>query len=1398
MGVDGTLHYVLLEAYTGPEVPSAAVERRQPLGVLPSGLFAVEAEDMPGLLLAVETLDNLAVQHADLAIETLARLWWNKRPNDPARRLGLALVAASPDALRSQLATARRRLASGSLGTSTGAGLFLTERPIGPGGQVAFVFPGIGNHFAGMGRDFSARWPEVFRGLEAETLRLRSQLAPGAAWDEAELPEFPDHRAPILGQVVLGTLMTDLWRRFGVQPDAVIGYSLGESAALFATRAWTERDAMHTRLDASPLFRTELNGPCEAARRAWRLPAGEPVDWIAGIVTAAPEAVRAALVDIPRAYLLIINTNNECVVGGRRRAIERLVAALGGRFLPLPVVSTVHCEIARQVEAAYRALHSLATTAPEGVRVYSAGWGRSYIPDRATAAEAIVAQALDTVDFPAVIRRAYDDGVRVFLEMGPGASCARLIRTILDERPHLARSTCSTGEDTVETVLELLGRLIAERVPVDLSALYGDESRATAAAPSEPVPAARLLTVTVGGHPFQPIVPAVIRPEPLSHHDHGPEARPTVTAPAALVPALSTATMEFRSDDALTSAIVHAESGRGQAHAAFLRQADGLGQTMANHMAFQMALVDALLNAPAGALRLPTERFRPIPPMPVESLRIARDFEPAGDEPPRALDRARCLEFAVGSIGKVLGTQFAPIDAHPTRVRLPAEPLMLVDRITAIEGEPLSMTSGRVVTEHDVHADDWYLDGGKVPACIAVESGQADLFLSGFLGIDYETNGEAVYRLLDAVIVFHRGLPVAGEVIRYDIAISEFFRQGDMILFRFHFDSTINGQPLLTMRDGCAGFFTAEALAAGQGVIRRGLDQKPLPGKRPHDWKPLAPMAVESYTAAQVDALRRGDLFAAFGASFAGLHLAESAYLPSGRMTLLHRVSHLDPTGGRFGLGLIRGELDIAPDDWFITCHFIDDQVMPGTLMYECCLHTLRIFLTRLGWVPEVDGVAYEPVPGVASRLRCRGQVLGSTRLAVFEITVKEIGYRPEPYAIADALMYADGKPIVEVADMTLQMTGLDRATVERSWQNCGETRSLVNTPAQILAFAHGNPSEAFGAPFRPFDTERFLARLPSPPYSFLDRVVSTDAAPYVLAAGGTVEAEYDVPADAWYFAADRQERMPFAVLLEIPLQVCGWMSAYLGSALTSDDDLCYRNLGGSATAFENVTPATGTLSNRIKITRVSNSGGMIIQHFDFETRAGDRLVYRGDTYFGFFRREALANQVGIRDAAPYRLTDAERARARSFDYPRDAPFPGDMLRMIDRVHAFVPDGGPHGLGVIEGSMTVDPSAWFFEAHFYQDPVVPGSLGLESFLQLLKVISFDRWGTTTAGFEPIGLGDTHRWVYRGQILPTDHRVTTRAVVTAIDDAQRRLKADGFLEVDGRVIYQMNDFTLRLN
>ncbi|WP_435007871.1 beta-ketoacyl synthase N-terminal-like domain-containing protein [Tundrisphaera lichenicola] len=1487
-GVDGNVAHAVLEAHE----PSGLLEP-QPIGPRPSALFVIEADEPSGLLRGLGELETSARSWGG-PIERLARDWWRAHPSDPARKLAVTLVADGVGALRERLELARRKVdgSTDPRGRLTD-GVAYSPEPLGPGSGLAFVFPGMGNHFDGMGRELSAHWPEILRVQDRENGLLRSQMAEGTYWNNSPPAEFKDHRASIFGQVSFGTFVTDLLRSFGVAPDAAIGYSLGETTALFSLHAWTDRDEMFRRFDASPLFRTDLAGPCQAARLSWKLPDDEPVDWIAGILQRPAEVVREAIGAIPRAYLLIVNTDSQVVVGGQGDSIRQLVEVVGGRFHPLPLVSTVHCEIVREVEQAYHDLHLLRTTPPAQVRFYSGSSGESYELDRESAADSILAHALHGVDFPKVIRGAYDDGIRTFVEVGPGGSCTRMIGEILAGQPHLALAATPSDRDPVADLLAALGRLIAERYPVDLAALYGQGVEKNE-------PKGRTIRVEVGGRPFDP--PPI--PSPPSVASFGQDDPPEVASfdepePAGMASfgdSHSTEMASFRPfhpaevasfgpvlqalreptpvpttarpapptiSNPLLNQVFATETARAGAHEAFLRTSEAIGQSMARQMALQLELIERMASGGNGFVPAPEFDRSHFDPIVIEALEPpASEFPgvhfseastPQG--PPPALDRRACLEFAVGRIGDVLGPDFAAIDANPTRVRLPDEPLMLVDRILNIEGTPRSMTTGRVVTEHDIFPGAWYLDGGKIPTCIAVEAGQADLFLSAYLGIDFETKGLAVYRLLDAVVTFDRELPEPGQVIHYDIAIDGFFRQGDSRLFRFRFTATVDGEPLMTMKDGCAGFFTDQALAAGQGIVKTALDRRPMVGVKPDDWSPPVPMSEESMSDAQVEALRRGDLPGAFGPRFEGLALADPIRLPGGLMRLVDRVLAIEPEGGRFGLGLIRAEADIRPEDWFMTCHFVDDRVMPGTLMFECCLHTLRIFLMRMGWIGEAGQVACQPVPGVPSRLKCRGQVIESTKKVTYEVTIKELGYRPEPYAIVDALMYADGKPIVEITDMSLRMTGLDREMLARIWARSGSVsptlphgeglpvcptlppgegrgeghlqaggaggrltaktwgragdphpnplpggeggrqKSPLYDTSKILAFAIGKPSEAFGDRYRIFDEGRIIARLPGPPYQFLDRVVEVSGEPWKMVAGPRAVAEYDVPPDAWYFEADRQDRMPFAVLLETALQPCGWLAAYVGSALTSDVDLSFRNLGGSAVQIAPVGPDIGTLTTSATLTKVSKSGGMIIQQYDFEMTSEGRPIYRGETTFGFFSKASLANQVGIRDAVLW--SEPGEGHPKPTPFPRESPFPDGRWGMIDRVEEYHPEGGPQGLGFIRGTKDVDPSEWFFKAHFHQDPVCPGSLGLESFQQLLKVVAGRRWGARPgARFESTGLGDLHRWTYRGQILPTDHLVTVRAVITAIDDARRWIQADGFLDVDGRVIYGMKDFTLR--
>jgi 3-hydroxymyristoyl/3-hydroxydecanoyl-(acyl carrier protein) dehydratase len=533
-------------------------------------------------------------------------------------------------------------------------------------------------------------------------------------------------------------------------------------------------------------------------------------------------------------------------------------------------------------------------------------------------------------------------------------------------------------------------------------------------------------------------------------------------------------------------------------------------------------------------------------------------------------------------------------------------------------------------------------------------------------------------------------------------------------------------------------------------------------------------------------------------------------------MRLIDRILTLDPSGGRYRLGMIQAQADIHPDDWFLTCHFMDDPVMPGTLMYECCAHTLRVFIQHMGWVTDKPDVCYEPVIGVKSILKCRGPVTPRTRHVVYQVDIRELGYDPEPYVIADAHMFADGRHIVMFRNISLKMTGITQTEIESFWDKGGIKNGGFGRE-QILALAIGKPSDAFGETFRAFDEDRFLARLPGPPFLFVDRIVQTEPPAFVLKPGGWIEAEYHISPSDWYFSADRSGSMPYAILLEIALQPCGWLAAYAGSALTSPKDLRFRNLGGSGRIHRDIFPRSEKLTMRCRLTQVSAAGDMIIESFDFSVTSALGLIYDGETTFGFFTQTALTQQKGLSKVDDRRYQPDENPESAWRRYPLDdlPPFlpepdvepspvcqlsmPGRALRMMDIIERYEPQGGSSGLGYIQGSKKINPDEWFFKAHFYQDPVWPGSLGIEAFMQLLKFIAIDKWPCLVSRCRfSLVTGIPHVWTYRGQVTPGNHHVKVEAIVTQIEETPHpMIIANGFLSVDGLTIYEMKQFGIRL-
>jgi len=68
---------------------------------------------------------------------------------------------------------------------------------------------------------------------------------------------------------------------------------------------------------------------------------------------------------------------------------------------------------------------------------------------------------------------------------------------------------------------------------------------------------------------------------------------------------------------------------------------------------------------------------------------------------------------------------------------------------------------------------------------------------------------------------------------------------------------------------------------------------------------------------------------------------------------------------------------------------------------------------------------------------------------------------------------------------------------------------------------------------------------------------------------------------------------------------------------------------------------------------------------------------------------------------------------------PGNAQLPAPPMLMMDRITEITADGGKYGKGFIRAELDVHPDQWFFQCHFLNDPVMPGSLGVDAMWQLV-------------------------------------------------------------------------------
>ena len=1388
--------------------------------------------------------------------EALAALAAGKRSSSgPAR---LVLVAADEVELETRGEQARRWLEGGG---PVPEGVAFREAPL--AGQTAFVFTGAAAAYPGMGRELALALPMQVAAVAARC----SELESATAWLYGPGDGNPTHPLDQLwGASFLCQLHAEVTRRvLGITPEATIGYSSGESNALFAMGAWNDLGEMIKASRSGTVFTSDLVGAFEAPRRAWKKLGVQGTGWASYVIAAPVEQVKAALANEPLAHLTIVNTFEDCVIGGEAVACGRVVQKLGKeRTLPLGYELAAHCPEVEEIRDAWWKLHHRAVTDVPNVRFYTNSSNSSFKATSDAAADAITGQALHMLDFTKTIQNAWNDGVRVFIEHGPRGLCSGWIRKILGEREHLVVSLDVAGRSGVRQLINACAWLVASGVKADVAAL---EALFAAASPSKRITGAVLTlaahapTVTQPPDGTQIMIPAP-KLEPVKFKfvaslDFARDERVLpIPQPIPLTPTLSPrgerenvpmndTLSRFMAQQAQLAA-VHREFLAQQAavHERFL----SLQQSAEAGLRQAYGIASRGIPAPAPVMRVaPPQLPAPLPPSPPlpapvlakpvnppPAAAIAKVVTTHTAKPGPKFDRKQLEVLAGGKISSVFGPQFEGQDGYARQVRMPEPPLLLADRVTGIDAVPNSMGKGTLWTETDVRADSWYLDDeGRMPAGVMIESGQADLLLISYLGIDALNKGERVYRLLGCDLTYRGGLPVPGDTLCYDIHVDGHATQGDVRLFFFHYDCQIGGKPRLSVRNGQAGFFSDEELANSAGVLWDAAEEKPPEAQVD---APFVQGTKTRLSSSELKAFASGRPYDCFGTGWETTQPhVRSPRITSEKMQFLHEVTEINHTGGPWGRGYLRAETPVTPDDWFFKGHFKNDPCMPGTLMFDGCLQTMSIYLASLGYTIERDAWRFEPVPDTKYPMRCRGQVTPQSKHLVYEVFVAEVSAGPIPTVWADLLVTVDGRKAFHAKRVGLRL--VPDWPMEQ-WKHLGPAQTqLTGEPVplrslsgmvnyveprpcatvdgfafdyhSLLACAWGPPSKAFGPFYARFDGTRRAARLPGPPYHFMSRITKLDGPLGGMKPGTTVEVEYDVPVEQWYFEQNGNPTMPFCVVMEAALQPCGWLASYVGSALTTETDMLFRNLDGTGTMFAEILPTSGIFKTKVKLLSLSQSAGMIIENFEVECFIGDTKVFAMKTVFGFFPKEAFENQVGLpvspeertRHLAPAKQTIDLTSRPQKY-CGEQLRLPGDMLLMLDRVTEFTPDGGAKNLGYLRAEKTVDTDEWFFKAHFFQDPVQPGSLGVEALCQLLQFFMLEKGlgaGLENPRFEPLMLEKPVTWKYRGQVVPRNKMITSEIQITEVgEDAQGKFAiCEGWLWVDGKRIYSAKNLGMRI-
>jgi [acyl-carrier-protein] S-malonyltransferase len=286
--------------------------------------------------------------------------------------------------------------------------------------NTAFVFPGQGSQFAGMGKDVAERYPvarRVFDEIDASLGYSISQLCFEGPEDQLRLTENTQP-AILAVSSAIHAVLEDLG---ATRRDLVAGHSLGEYSAIVSVGGLT---------------------PAEAAKmvhlRGKFMQEAVPVGTggMAALIGPSLEDARAICEEAAEGEILSvanINAPGQIVIAGTKSAIDRaiVVAKARGvrRALPLPVSAPFHCDLMKPAEEQLRPVLDDANFKDLWVSLVS-NVDASPIGTATAVRNALLRQVASPVRWVESIERMVAMGVKRFVEIGPGNVLTGLIKRI--------------------------------------------------------------------------------------------------------------------------------------------------------------------------------------------------------------------------------------------------------------------------------------------------------------------------------------------------------------------------------------------------------------------------------------------------------------------------------------------------------------------------------------------------------------------------------------------------------------------------------------------------------------------------------------------------------------------------------------------------------------------------------------------------------------------------------------------------------------------------------------------------------------------------------------------------------------------------------------------------------